>query len=175
VVLFGGASANQSEGPAANVGFGALENDPDALADAFVDPNASTFARGRIFSDRAYTIKISSVLRLPYGVHAGIVARYQDGQPFSRLVIVPGLNQGAEAIRAFPNGGSRFTFTETVDTRLQKSFAVGRDSIDVVLDVFNLLNTQNEVEERTVTGATFRTVTAVQPPRTVHAGVRFTF
>ena len=175
VVLFGGASANQSEGPAANVGFGPLENDPDALADAFVDPNADTFAR----EESSATARTRSRSAVSCGCRTAftraIVARYQDGQPFSRLVIVQGLNQGAEAIRAFPNGESRFTFTETVDTRLQKSFAVGHDSFDVVLDVFNLLNTQNEVEERTVTGATFRTVTAVQPPRTVHAGVRFTF
>jgi hypothetical protein len=41
--------------------------------------------------------------------------------------------------------------------------------------VFNLLNTNNEVEENTVTGPTFRATTAVQPPLSVHLGVRFTF
>jgi hypothetical protein len=174
-LLFGGVSANQSEGPAANVGFGPLQNDQDILGELFVDPNASTFSRGRLFTDRAYTIKLSSVFRLPSDVHVGVVARYQDGQPFSRLVIATGLNQGAEAIRAFPNGESRFTFTETLDARIQKGFALGNERFDVIFDVFNLLNTANEVEEQTVSGATFRAVTAVQPPRAFHAGFKITF
>ncbi len=174
-LLFGGLSANQSEGPAANVGFGPLQNDQDILGELFVDPNATTFARGRLFTDRAYTIKLSSIFRLPRDVHVGLVARYQDGQPFSRIVVATGLNQGAEAIRAFPNGDSRFTFTETLDARIQKGFAIGKERFDVVFDVFNLLNTANEVEEQTVSGASFRDVTAVQPPRAFHAGFRITF
>ncbi|HEX4347822.1 MAG TPA: TonB-dependent receptor [Vicinamibacterales bacterium] len=175
VILFGGLSANQSESNAANIGFGPLENDPDVIGSTFVDPNAATFPRGRPFSDRAYTIKISTILRLPADIHAGLIARYQDGQPFSRLVIATGLNQGTEAIRAFPDGGSRFTFTETLDARLQKAFPLGANTFDVVVDVFNLLNTQNEVEERTITGATYRMPTALQQPRTLHAGFRVTF
>jgi hypothetical protein len=175
VILFGGLSANQSVGPAASVGFGPLENDQDGIGDVYVDPNSATFASGRIFSDRAYTIKLSTVLRLPKDIHVGIVGRYQDGQPFSRLVLATGLNQGVEAIRAFPNGRSRFTFAETVDARIQKSFPIGRDTLDVVFDMFNLLDTKNEVEEQTVSGAAFRDVTAIQPPRTVHAGFRFNF
>jgi hypothetical protein len=175
VILFGGLSANMSEATAANVGYGPLENDPDAVNDAFVDPNAATYPRGRPFSDRAYTIKIATILRLPAGIHAGFVARYQDGQPFARVVVATALNQGAELVRAFPDGGSRFTFTETLDARVQKTFPLGRDSFDVVLDVFNLLNTKNEVEERVVTGAAYRTPTAVQQPRAFHAGFRVTF
>ena len=45
----------------------------------------------------------------------------------------------------------------------------------MILQVFNLLNTNNEVEEDEVTGPAFRTPTAVQPPRSVRLGVRFTF
>jgi hypothetical protein len=41
--------------------------------------------------------------------------------------------------------------------------------------VYNLLNTNNEVEEYEVTGPAFRAPTAVQPPRSVRLGVRFTF
>jgi hypothetical protein len=175
VTLFGGASANQSEAAAAALGFGPLENDQDIVIDAFVDPNAATFARGRLFTDRAYTIKLASVVRLPGDTRVGIAARYQDGQPFSRLVIAPDLNQGAQAIRAFPNGQSRFTFTETVDMRVQKGLAIGQDRLDLVLDVFNLINTGNEIEERVVSGDAFRSVTAVQPVRVFRAGFRIEF
>ena len=35
-----------------------------------------------------------------HDVDVGLIARYQDGQHFARLVIMEGLNQGAEAVRA---------------------------------------------------------------------------
>ena len=43
------------------------------------------------------------------------------------------------------------------------------------MDAYNVINMGNEVEERVVSGSNFRAVTAVQPPRAVHFGVRFTF
>jgi hypothetical protein len=173
LVLSGSATANIAEGPAASRGFGPTENDDGVLGELFIDPNAAIFARGRLFSDRAFTIKLVGVYKLPKGFTLGAIARYQDGQPFARMVIVPGLNQGVEAVPAFANGGSRFTFTGTLDARLQKTFTVGRYGLDAVLDVFNLVNLQNEVEERVVTGPAFRTVTALQPPRAVHVGLRW--
>ena len=51
-----------------------------------------------------------------------MVANYQDGQPFARVVIVPGLPQGAEAIPAIRRSEHRFTYTLTVDARLERSF-----------------------------------------------------
>jgi hypothetical protein len=175
-VLFGfSAAANQTDAPAANRGFGPLENDQDIVGELFVDPNAAILPRGRLFNDRAYTMKIMSVLRLPADVRVGVAARYQDGQPFARMVVVPGLNQGAELVRGIPNGASRFTFTETLDARVQKGFSIGSNRLDLIVDAFNLLNTQNEVEEQVVGGAAFREVTAIQPPRSFHVGLRVSF
>src|SRR5262245_34372006 len=109
-VLFG-ATASAANGSAANRGYGPLENDQDMVGELGTDPNASTFARGRLFSDRAFTIKWSTTYRFPKEIRLGVIARYQDGQPFARLVMVPSLNQGAELIRAYTNAGKRFTFT----------------------------------------------------------------
>ena len=170
-----GATAGRSSGPAAARGFQVFENDSSVPGDLFSNPNAATFARGSFFSDRSYTIKTSGVYRFAHDVRLGIAARYQDGQSFSRLVIAPDLAQGAEAIRAYRNGRTRFTYTLTVDGRLQKGFPAGRERLAVVVDVFNLLNMSNEVEESVVTGPAFRQTTAVQPPRTMHIGVRVTF
>lgn len=171
---FGG-TASASVGPAGNRGFNAAENDQGIPGELFTNPNASTYARGRLFNDRAYTMKVVTVVRLPSAIRLGAIARYQDGQPFSRLVIVPGLNQGPEAIQAFANGRSRFTFRTTLDLRLQKRVAAGRSQIDLIADAYNLLNTSTEVEEYVVTGPRFRETTAVQPPRALHIGARITF
>ena len=173
-VLFG-ATASAANGSAANRGFNPLENDQDAIGELFTNPNAMTYARGRLFNDRAFTIKWTTVYRFPWDIHFGAIARYQDGQPSARLVIAPDLSQGAEAVRAFPNGGNRFTFTGTLDLRLQKQFTVGPTRMDAVLDVYNLFTRSNEVEEYVVTGPAFRTPTAIEPVPSVHVGVRLTF
>ena len=120
-VLFA-ATASAANGSAASRGYGPLENDQDIVGELLTDPNAATFARGRLFSDRAFTIKWTTTYRFPKGIQLGVIARYQDGQPFARLVAVPGLNQGTELIRAYPNAGNRFTFTGTLDVRVQKIF-----------------------------------------------------
>lgn len=174
VVLFG-ATASAAYGAAANRGFNPRENDQDVPGELFTNPNAATFARGRLFSDRAFTIKWTTVYRFPGDLHVGGIARYQDGQPFARLVLAPGLNQGAELIRAYPNAGNRFTFTGTLDIRVQKGIRMGRTKADAILDFYNLATRSNEVEEYTVTGTAFRTPTAIEPPHSVHLGLRFTF
>jgi hypothetical protein len=175
--LLAGATATRSSGPALARGFLASENDRGIPGDLYIDPNAMTFARGRYFADRAYTIKTSGIYRWAHDVRLGIAARYEDGQPFSRLVLAPDLAQGAEVVRAYHNGRTRFAYTLTVDTRLQKGFSVARARGRVVLvaDVFNLLNLANEVEEVVLTGPQFRKTTAVQPPRAVHVGLQYHF
>jgi hypothetical protein len=85
------------------------------------------------------------------------------------------LNQGAEAVQAYPNGGTRFTFTGTLDLRVQKAFKVGAARLEALFDAYNLLTRSNEVEEYVVTGPAFRTSTAIQPPHSVHLGLRVTF
>jgi hypothetical protein len=168
-------TAYLAEGVAASQGFHGTENDQGLLGDVLLDPNAALYSRGRLFGDRAFTGKLITVLRLPSSTTLGAIVRYQDGQPFARLLVVPGLNQGPELVRAFPNGDSRFTFTGTLDVRAQKEFAVGGRRVAVVVDAYNLTNLSEEVEERVVTGPAFRTPAAIQPPRSVRVGARLTF
>jgi hypothetical protein len=173
-VLFGG-TVTWALGPAAAVGFLPTENDQDVLGSFLVDPNAATQARGQLFQDRSHTVKMAAIYRFPWRIRLGAIARYQDGQPFARLVIVPGLTQGPTAVRSYANGGSAFTYTGTLDIRVQKVFTRGRSEVAAVLDVYNLPNLGNEVTEDVVSGTMFRTPTALQPPRTLLVGLRVTF
>lgn len=170
-----GATAGRAVGSAANRGIGPLENDQSLIGELTTDPNAATFARGRLFNDRAYTAKLIGVYKLPLDITLGAVARYQDGQPFARLLVVPALSQGAEAVRAFANGDSRFTYIATLDARLQKGFSAAARRFDIVLDVYNVTNLANSVDERTTERPDVRVTTAVQPPRTIQLGIRATF
>jgi hypothetical protein len=175
LLLIGGTIWTKAVGPAAAVGFLPTENDQDVLGNLFVDPNAATLARGQLFQDRSHTGRIAGVYRFPLGIRLGAIARYQDGQPFARLVVVPGLTQGPTAIRNYANGGTAFTYTGTLDVRVQKAFPAGRSQVTALLDVYNLPNLGNEVTEYVVSGPMFRAPTALQPPRTAVVGVRLTF
>jgi hypothetical protein len=170
-----GATAHKSNGTGGNRGFRPDENDQGVLGEAFSDPNASTHARGRLFFERGYVVKWSAMYQLPYRLRGGTVARYQDGQHFSRVVLADDLHQGVEFIAALPRGLTRFTYAFTLDTRLERQLRIGRRDASVILEVFNLLNTNNEVEENEVSSPTFRAPTAVQPPRSVRLGFRFAF
>jgi len=168
-------TAHRSVGEGANRGFRPAENDQGLVGERFDDPNANTSDRGRLFSDRAYTIKIAGAWHAPGGLRVGTVARYQDGQPFARVVVVPDLRQGADFIMAIPRGRARFTFAVTWDARVEKTFTVGRSQLSAVLEAFNLLDNVNETEEDVVSGPAYRTPTFVQPPRTFRGGVRIAF
>jgi hypothetical protein len=194
LALCAGATASRNEIHGANRGFRVEENDQGVVGELFVDPNADTYSLGRGFFDRAYTIKLAAAWRGPHDLRVGLVARYQDGQPFGRLVVVADLAQGPEAIPATSRGesfgrasttdpegrpltadGHRFTYTLTVDARVEKGVRVGASHLALVVEVFNLLGQHNEVEEDPVWGPDFRTPTAVQPPRAVRLGARLDF
>ena len=173
--ILAGGTLTWALGPAAAPGYLPTENDQNVLGNSFVDQNSATRTRGQLFPDRSHVVKIAGIYRFPWDVHLGVIARYQDGQPFSRLVIVPGLVQGRTAVRGYPNGGTAFTYIGTLDARLQKTFAAGRSKVAAVLDVYNLPNLGNEVSEYVVSGSRFREPTTLQPARTAVAGVRITF
>jgi hypothetical protein len=170
-----GGTAHKSEGIGGNRGFRPDENDQGVIGEVFSEPNAETFARGRLFFERGYVAKWSVIYQLPYGLRGGTVARYADGQHFSRVVIARNVPQGVDFIPALPRGLTRYTYAFTLDTRLEKQITLSGRRATVVLDVFNLLNTNNEVEEDEVTGPAFRNATAVQPPRSVRFGFRLAF
>ena len=175
LTIYGGATASIAQGPAGNLGYGPLENDQSAIPDTYVSPNADTFNRGRLFNDRAFTVKLTGVYRLPWDVRLGAIARYQDGQPFSRVLVIPDLPQGAEAVRAFAAGDSRFRFIGTLDARLSKGLRVGGGRVDLVLDAYNVLNLKYDVEERAAQAPNVRTAIAIQPSRVMHVGLRVSF
>jgi len=151
------------------------ENDQGMVGELLENPDASSYPRGHVFFDRSYVLKLATGYQAPHDITISAVARYQDGQPFSRLVVVPDLAQGAELVNAYRAGRTRFTFTSTLDTRFEKGFALGRYRAAVLLEIFNLPNLGYEIEENPMTGPAFRKTTAVQPPRTLRLGFHVEF
>ena len=170
-----GITAGRSEEIAGNRGFGPLENDEGVLGDVYSNPNSGTNPEGRVFTERGYTIKTALTYLFSHDWSLSAIGRYQDGQHFARIVIEPDLNQGADFARAFRNGRTRFTFSMTVDARLQKTFTIADRKLTAMIDAYNLFNQSLEVEEDSVTGPSSRLTTAVQPPRVLMLGVRVPF
>ena len=67
------------------------------------------------------------------------------------------------------------TFVATLDARLQKTFVLDSHTLALVVDIYNIPSMSSSVEEQTTNGPDVRVSTAVQPPFTLHAGVRLTF
>jgi hypothetical protein len=174
-MLFGG-TAYRTLGRGGTLGHDVLENDQLVLGDRFWNPNAAKDPAGRLFFDRAYVGKWTTAYRAPGDVRLAAVVRYQDGQPFTRFVVAPDLAGGPEITHAYPVGRTRFTYTATLDVRVEKGFGLGGMRRGFVrLDIFNLTNHANELEEDVLSGPDFRNSTVVQPPRTMRFGVRVEF
>lgn len=158
-----------------DIGFGPLENDHGVIGRRLEQPNAQPVVQGSYFFDRSYVGKLSASYRAPGDIRLGFSARYQDGQPFSRIVVAPNLAGGAEMIHAYRIGRTRFTYTLTLDVRIAKDFSIAGRRSSVYLDVFNATRHLNEVEEDVLTTPSFRRSTAMQPPLTARLGFRFMF
>ena len=171
---FGG-SAYRIESTGARRGFLSSENDHGLVGEAFLSPNALTSAEGRSFFDRAFVIKLSGAYRAPGDVRVGMVARYQDGLPFSRLVLTDAFIQGRDLVMAIPRGAQRFTYMFTLDAKVEKELTFGRRTLGLIVEAYNLTEATIEAEEYVVTGPSFRMVSAVQPPRAVRLGLRVGF
>jgi hypothetical protein len=173
-MLFG-ATAYRAIGSGGDLGAGPVENDPLVIGARYEQPNAAFNAPGRLFGDRAYVGKWSGTYRAPGDLRLAATVRYQDGQPFTRMVIAPDHPGGPEMVQAYLVGKTRFTYTGTIDARIEKGFSFGDRRMAVRLDLFNLSNHRNEVDEDVVGGPAFRRSTIVQPPRTLRLGVRVDF
>lgn len=153
------------------------ENDEAIIGWLYDDPNSLINARGRLRFDRAYTARLGFSLHLPGEIKAGFIAKYYDGQPFSRKIIAPHLSQGPIFIQAFPRGIARYEFNMTVDFRLEKSFAWSNLKSSFFLEGYNIFNQHLATQENEWTSPEFplRWATEIQPPRAFRLGLKLEF
>ncbi len=153
------------------------ENDDGVIGSLYDHPNASIFGRGRLRFDRAYTARVGLSIPVAAGFTFAVLAKYYDGQPFARKIIIEGLNQGPFTVQAFYRGQARYEFNMTVDVRLEKSFTLGKARGRIILDCYNVLNLAQATEENEWTGPDFplRFATDVQSPRLFRLGLSYGF
>jgi hypothetical protein len=105
------------------------------------------------------------------------VIKYYDGQPFTRKIIVTGLNQGPFFIQAHPRGVARYEYNRTIEVRIEKSFHLKSGTLRLILDGFNIINRALATEESEWTNPEFplRYATEIQSPRVFRLGLAYDF
>jgi len=153
------------------------ENDDSLVGSLYNNPNTLINARGRMRFDRAYTARMGFSYLAPFNIRIGCIIKYYDGQPFTRKIIVSGMNQGPFFIQAFPRGVARYEYNRTVDVRIEKIFHWGKGKLKIILDGFNILNRGLATEENEWTGPEFplRFATEIQSPRIFRLGLAYEF
>lgn len=175
-VFFFAATATEAMGTS-SPGNTEYENDDGVIGALYDNPNAFLFAKGDLRFDRAYTARLGVSIPFPFGFRLAGLAKYYDGQPFTRKIIVTGFNQGPFYVQAFPRGVARYEFNMTVDLRLEKAIPVGKTRVRFTLDAYNIFDWAMATEENEWTGPEFplRYATEVQSPRVIRVGIHYDF
>ena len=169
-------TATQAEGMT-NPGNTEWENDDGVVGTLFDNPNTLINARGRVRFDRAYTGRLGMTYRAPWEITIGFLIKYYDGQPFTRKIIVSGLNQGPFYIQAHPRGVARYEYNRNFDIHIEKRFILGRRALRIMLDGFNISNLAQATEENEWTGPDYplRFATEIQSPSVYRIGIAYEF
>lgn len=165
-------AAFRVSGRGGNRGLRVAENDFGVVGESYDRTNADTYGYGRLFFDRAYSLRMWLTANDIRGFTFGALGRYDDGQPFARHVIQYDLPQGPDFVQAIPRGRARLHYTLSVDARLSKKFVASGADIEISASVFNALGSQFEAEEQVVWLPDYRRINMVQPPRAFVIGVR---
>jgi hypothetical protein len=163
-----------------NPGNSEYDNDQGIVGTLLDFPNSLVGTYGRQYFDRSYTARLLGFFHLPRNWTLATVTRYYDGLPFGRKLPVTGFNQGPFFINATPPGnpgGHRTEFNLTADVRIKRALRWRGRDLNLVLDVFNLLNTSNKTLESDLTGPLFllRLPIEFEPPRIARFGVELNF
>jgi len=169
-------TATQAEGMT-NPGNTEWENDDGVIGALFDNPNTLINARGRVRFDRAYTGRLGMTYKAPWGFTLGFLIKYYDGQPFTRKIVVSGLNQGPFYIQAHPRGIARYEYNRNIDIHIEKRFTLGQRALRIILDGFNISNLAQATEENEWTGPDYplRYATEIQSPRVFRLGIAYEF
>jgi hypothetical protein len=136
-------------------------------------PNERMFGQEK---SKLYNAKIIGQYVLPFDIALSGSYKLTQGRNYGRTIAVSLPNYGTETIRIEPVTARRAPNTHILDFRLGKKFNVYRAArVEVMLDVFNILNQSTVMTFRTTTGARFKEISALLDPRIFRFGIRFDF
>ena len=159
-------------------GFGEAEG-----PQAYTNPNSAINQGGEPdFYDRTHIVKILGSYEVPrIGVNVAAVFKAQTGFPYGRVLTLTQdaagnpFNQGTVTVFAEPRDTFRLPTVRYLDFQISKPFEVGAQRFDLVLDVFNVTNSNVVTNLNANTGPAFQSPTDVLGPRVFRLGGRWRF
>ena len=135
---------------------------------------------GSVFTEVPIVVNLAGSYLAPYGLQFSWNYRARSGNPLIRDVSTSGvvdLVQGSEAVYAAQRGTDRTeTVNKLVDLGFHKFFELSDDvRIQLQLDVFNILNANHILSQRTRVGSTLGDPRSILAPRVIRLGVRFLY
>jgi hypothetical protein len=141
------------------------------------DPNDLTNTDGRLLNDRPHIFRANGIVHLRWNLLMAANFQYFSGKPWADVAQVT-LPQGSRRILLDERGTLRLSSQSLLDLRVSKSLPLhGGSTVDVILDVLNLLNDQAEegLQSDIVTASNFGKASQYMDPRRAMIGVRFNF
>ncbi len=142
---------------------------------------------GPLSNDRRSQLKVSGTYTAPFGLNVGLTTYYKTGTPLSRYGFVDGYGR-YELFLTKRGSEGRTPSTYEADLHLGYPLAVGPVTVNLMADIFNLLNAQRPVlvDERwdfaqadngspTPTNPNYGKPVLRQAPRSVRFGARVAF
>lgn len=148
----------------------------------WVNPNAHINAEGRFPYERRHQLKITGLVKGPWGISIGGYFRHLSGQRRTRYITSSflGLELGqlTDTIKAEPRGANGYPAVNILDLRLQKVFKLGKIQLKLFADIFNVLNDNTVLQEyldSSNPSVEFGEDLAIVPPRVVRLGAKIEF
>ena len=111
------------------------------------DPNNWINAEQALQNQRRHALQIQGNFDLPWNLIGTVIYRYLSGKPYNRQVTAGvyssqfPLNQGGQTVIAVPaSEDTRFSDQNVLDLGLGRSFPVGRTTIQIDAQFFNVFN-----------------------------------
>jgi outer membrane receptor protein involved in Fe transport len=146
------------------------------------NPNAHINATGRFPFERRHQLKVTGLLRGPWGIDMGGYFRYLSGQRWTRAITSTYLGlelyQLPETIKAEERGSEGYPAIVLLDLKVEKTFKLGTIYLKLFADVFNLLNANTVTEEYLDSSnpvMTYGEDLNILSPRVVRLGARLEF
>lgn len=147
----------------------------------YQNPNAHINAEGRFPYERRHQLKVSATVKIPFGINLGTYTRFLSGQRYTRTVSARRiglltLRQWDETIYAETLGSRGLPALFICDLRAEKEFKLGKITIGLFGEVFNLFNVNKATSVFTDSSNPyypFEQMSAIQDPRVFRIGARF--
>jgi len=103
------------------------------------------------------------------------LVRYQTGSPYGRRAQIS-MNYGTQTVQIEKTGERNMEAPLVFDVRAERRFHVWQaTTLSVVIDLFNITNSNAETDINTTSGSTYQWPISVLPPRVVRFGAKFSW